>query len=212
MSYVIIETLTDNSCAFPHHIRDIAEGKLFCARCQQIWEEIEAVDVMLYSRKCIDKKAPFTFMSNIMVPIVHVSFLECFRRDLIERDFYLGRVYCERGTLQEDWVTVRGRYRLIVRGTEYVTYRTCEICRRPMYFSNGGYFLYPKPPEDVAYFTCGPDFIVRAEYIDMDLLRRVPKVSFEEVPVVDSPLDSYGLIDNSEYRPPPNPHWELPDL
>ncbi len=210
MSYLRIHTVADDSFGFPPDIEQCAEGTLYCKECFQVWEEIEAIDVVIDDWEYLNPRVPFTFFEQPMLPVVHSSFLDCFRPDLVARDLYLGRVYIGKGVLQPDWFTVRSRHRLIVRGTEHVSLRWCEACGRPVYYASAGFFLYPEPAVDVAYFTNDADFVVRPDCVDIRRLRKMRRVALEEIPVVDAPLDGYGVIEPKDYRPPPNPRWELP--
>ncbi len=212
MSYLLISTLSNHFCMFPPYLEEAASEYLYCERCFEIWEEIEAVDIIVCERNCLDPKAPLTFLDPAMLPVVHASFLECFHPELVRRDLYLGRVYYEdeetsKHVFQPEWHTLRGRHRLVVRGTDRPSLRRCEVCRRPVYECRGGFFLYPAPPEDVAYFTAGADLVVRAEHVDVERLRGMEKVLVEEIPVADTALDGYGVLDISQYVPPPDPHW-----
>jgi len=214
MSYLLISTLSNHFCMLPPYLEEAAPEYLYCERCFEIWEEIEAVDVIVCERNCLDPKTPLTFLDPAMLPVVHASFLECFHPELIRRDLYLGRVYNEdeetgKHIFQPEWHTVRGRHRLVVRGTKGASLRRCEVCRRPVYDCGGGFFLYPAPPEDVAYFTAGPDLVVRAEHVDVERLRGMENVLVEEIPVADTALDGYGVLDMSQYVPPPDPHWQV---
>ncbi len=210
MSYLIIHTLADDSCGFPDDVGMIARGVLYCEKCYKIWEEIESVDVIVRDLDCLNPRVPFTFFTLPGLPIVHASFLDCFQPDLLKRDLYLGRVYSAKRVLQADWFTVRARHRLIVRGTENVSLRWCEACGRPVYDTNAGCFLYPEPAANVAYFTDETRFIARSDCVDIRQLRKMRRVAVQEIPVVDAPLDGYGVIEPKGYRSPPNPRWELP--
>ncbi len=209
--YIAILTLAEAACYMRPDIDKYAEGKLYCPRCQEIWEEIEEVDIVIGDRSCLRKRVPFNFLSGCLIPVVHDSFLSCFPEHEVRKNLFLGRVYSEKGELMSEWHTARGKHRLILRGTKNASYRICEICRRPVYFSNWGFFLYPPPPPEISIFTSGAKFIARTDVVDLDLLRKMRKLHFVKLPVVDSPLDSLGDIEG-EYVPPENPSWSVSDF
>ena len=51
------------------------------------------------------------------IPIVKKDFLLLFDEYIINNDLYIGKIYTEKGELLENWLTFRGKRKIIVRGS-----------------------------------------------------------------------------------------------
>ncbi len=87
------------------------------------------------------------------VPLARLAFLLRLGEERVRRNLYLGEVFGPDGSCWEDWVTFRGKRRLIVRGsTEHAGNRVCPECGRNCYFGMPPNYLYPEPRSDVEIF------------------------------------------------------------
>jgi hypothetical protein len=60
----------------------------------------------------------------------------------------------------------------------------------------GTKYLYPRPPEDVRIFHSGwGSIVVREEVFRRLNAKRWPRMDVDELPVVDEPKDSLGILE-----------------
>jgi hypothetical protein len=133
---------------------------------------------------------PLNFINGCSLGVANRDFLLMLGGNLIERDLYLGRVYGPNGVLQRGWVTFRGRRSVIVRGTQHVSYRRCELCGQQVYFAMGPPYLCPAPPPDASLYEAG----IGALLVPKELYERIdvgswPELAVDELGVVDRPQD-----------------------
>jgi hypothetical protein len=126
-------------------------------------------------------------------------FLDSFPSDIVNRDLYLGRVFGADGKPFEDWVTFRGKNRLIVRGNKHAAVRKCVDCGRDVYFAMGTKYLYPQPSAAATIFESGGGggIIVDERFlssVDLDSWRML---DVQPLPVLNEPLDGLGELSNA---------------
>lgn len=172
---------------------ELATRTWLCPGCKQPKPGVREVDVRIENRN-IDV-SPLNGVMGCWIPVARRDFLFSFGEDLVKRDLFLGRVFGPDQKQMEELVTFRGKCSLIVRGHKHVSHRVCDECGRQVYFAMiGGRYLFPEPPTDIAIFESDllglivPDDLFRR--VD---LRRWRKITHEELPVAEWPLD--GLQD-----------------
>jgi hypothetical protein len=79
---------------------------------------------------------PLTFEIYGRVVIARRDFLDMIGFSNMTTDLMLGSVRGDSG-IMPSWVSVRARYRLILRGSEHVAYRRCEVCGEHIYAASG---------------------------------------------------------------------------
>lgn len=136
-----------------------------CSTCTGLRPGWGAVDVRICTSPTRHK--PLTFATDL--GLVWRPFLAPLDASIVARDLMLGRVFDEKGNELEDWATFHGRYRVIVRGTEWgidldtrqpktTPWRVCAECRQKHYYAAGKKYLFPAPPGDGRIFEshyCG---------------------------------------------------------
>ena len=131
-----------------------------------------------------------------MLGVAYKPFLDRLPADAVKTDLFLGPIYGPNGKLLQDWVTYRGRKRLIIRGNMNVTCRKCPECYRDLYFAMGDKYLYPAPRGDAVLYEsdrCG--LIVRLELFETLDLGKWRKISIHRLKVLDEPNDGLGELD-----------------
>jgi hypothetical protein len=122
------------------------------------------------------------------------DFLDMIGISNMTTDLMLGSVRGDFGIAMPSWVSVRARYRLIVRGSEHVAYRRCEVCGEHIYSASGTEYLFSAPPADASIYESDVmGFIVSPSLIDTSALRRQwPKLGIEKLKVLTHPLTHLG--------------------
>ena len=147
--FVCLQSTTMNPCFLAEDAYAEAKRSWLCSGCCSPKPGFGAVDARLQEAP---KDKPLNFVMGCGLPVAYGKFLDRLGESLVERDLSLGQVFGPDGTRLEDWVTFRGRRRLIIRGSREVSYRRCTECGRDVYFAMGKRYLYPNPPQDVALF------------------------------------------------------------
>jgi len=193
-------TKTMNPCNETKESHAAALQTWLCPGCAHRWAYVTAVDVQLQERSPRDR--PLNFLFGTGVGLVHRELLDLLGKDIVSRDLDLGRVGGDRGNLVDDWVTFRGRCRVIVRGSKNAEYRTCHTCGRTIYFATGKRYLHPAPPADAAIFESQLSGLV----VPPDVYKRVAvkkwrMLGVDKLSVLSEPLDGLGeLPENGERR------------
>lgn len=126
-----------------------------CNGCSAPNPSVGRIDVRL-SEPQINGVLNFVFEAE--VSLARLSVLLSLGQERVHRDLHLGKVWGPDGEELSEWVTCRGRQRLIVRGTKNVTHRVCSVCGRNVYFAMPPWYLYPAPGEGAEIFEtnlCG---------------------------------------------------------
>jgi hypothetical protein len=164
-----------------------------CPGCAFPRPGVTSVDVRLQERSPRDKPLNIMFASG--VGLVHRELLDLIGEDLARRELYLGRVFGNRGNEVADWVTFRGRNRVIVRGSKDAEYRTCKRCGRNIYHATGKRYLYPAPPSEATIFESDlSGLVLPPDVYDRVATRKWRKLGVDKLPVLDQPTDGLGTI------------------
>jgi hypothetical protein len=161
-----------------------------CPGCAAPKPSIGVVDVQIEARPL---DAPLTFISGCGLLLAHHHLLEAFSAENVASDLMLGTVKDLSGDIMSDWVTVRGQRRLIVRGSDDVSYRRCNVCGRHVYFAMGEKYLFPEPPTNVSIFESSLGLVVTRDAIDDDVVfEGWPNLEVKRLKVLAVPKDSLG--------------------
>ena len=129
-------------CSMVKTVYENARRSWLCSGCAYPRPEFKEIDVTIQDAT---PKSPLTFVNGCGIPIAQKECLFSLGAEIVTRDFYIGRVFGRNNELLADWVTYRGRNRLIVRGSKNVSFRKCLECGRSVYFAMGGRYLCPGP-------------------------------------------------------------------
>lgn len=188
-----VETNTMNPCSMTHEARDAAKLTWACPGGPHPKPGTKAIDVWIQGRRPSDK--PLNFVMFGGVPVVHRELLAMFGEDNVARDLYIGRVFSESGKEVPDWVTARGRNRLIIRGTADVSYHRCPDCGCIFYFATGNQYLFPRPPRVATIFESDSfGFVVPRDIAERVAAIKWRRMSIEPLPILDPPPDSLGIL------------------
>ncbi|GHC55353.1 hypothetical protein GCM10007315_17830 [Gemmobacter tilapiae] len=139
---------------------------------------------------------PLDCVAHTGTDIAHRDFLSLLGEENVARDLMLGTVYGPSGAPIEGWVTVRGRHRVIVRGSlkkgfeHYVGTRTCEACGNRLYSAYPPNYLYPAPnPDAVILQSDLGGLVVRPELIAHLDLKRKKGFGIQKLKVLTKPKD-----------------------
>jgi hypothetical protein len=191
--YFHLHTGTMNPCSIDKSTVEAARSIWLCQGCNHPKPNAQAIDVTIQGFEPDDP--PLNFVYGFGIPLAHKDFLFSFGEDIVVRDLFLGRVFLSNGKPLDDWVTFRGRYQLIIRGTRNVSYRQCTECARYVYFAMGPRYLYPAPPVDAAMFESDlSGLIVSRELFDRVVLDRWEKLVCERLPVLTAPKDGLSQL------------------
>lgn len=174
----------------------LAVASWLCGHCKSPRPSMGPLNLSVL-RSSITGKSPLTVINGCGVAIARRAFFVAVGWEEVVRDLEVGTVTTERDRALEEWVTFRGRRKLIVRGSRNVIHRLCPECGRHLYFSSiGGRYLFPAPPGETVFFEsnlCGLLFPERVfEKIKAISLRGL---THEVLPVLHEPLDGLGRLD-----------------
>jgi hypothetical protein len=164
-----------------------ATSTWLCAGCVRPKPDVGPVDAHIQERA---PEGPLNFLSGCGVPLARKSFLFAFGDERIKRDLRLGEVFGPDGHRLDDWVTFRGKRRLIVRGSKHASYRVCPNCGRDVYFAMGTRYLYPEPPKNVELFESDLGGLILPESIATELnIGELAGVTCERLKALGQPKD-----------------------
>jgi hypothetical protein len=167
-----------------------------CRGCGAPKPSIQAVDVQIQERHPDD--VPITFVTGTGLMLVKKEFLGWLGEDRVRADLMLGVVKGASGEVINDWVTARGRKRIIVRGSTNVSHRRCELCGRQVYFAMGARYLYPDPPTSASIFESHVfGLVLLASAFDGAAPGPLRGLGLEKLKVRQQPLDSLGELAES---------------
>jgi hypothetical protein len=170
-----------------------ARSTWLCRGCLTPAKDSKAIDARI--QELTPNDPPLNFINGCSLGVITKDCLKEIGAALVERDLYVGRLYGPDGELIPDWVTFRGREPIIVRGSKNVSHRRCADCGRIVYFGMGKPYLYPMPAEYVDIFDSGCGGLVLREYVFSRLnLRNWRGVTIDQLPVVEEPADSLGVL------------------
>ncbi len=163
-----------------------------CTACANPVPAAQSINVKI--QEIMPASIPLNFIMGCGVGIAQTEFLIRLGQESVEMDLYLGRVFNPEGSVLKDWVTFRGRHRVIVRGEKNVGYRRCKDCGQSAYFAMGEHYLYPRPPYTASLFDAGDGGLV----VTKDVFQRIriddwSLLIADRLPVLDKPKD--GLPD-----------------
>lgn len=189
-----LQSKTMSPCTLTKAASAEAKQSWLCTGCCTPKPGLGSIDVHLKESEPDD--APLNFVFGCGVPLVSRALLEEIGMNVIRRDLYLGRVFGPDGRENKDWLTFRGRHRLILRGSKHVSFRCCSDCGRPVYFAMGKRYLFPDPPSDAHVFESHLFGLVITDELFTQLdAGKWRKVSVDKLPVVKAAKDSLGTLD-----------------
>jgi hypothetical protein len=188
-----IQSDTMSPCTLTRDALVEAQNSWLCPGCGAPKPGIDSIDVQLDGDP--SGGSPLNFVNGTSVPLALKSFLFRLGLGVLRQQLHLGRVIGPRGRTLDDWVTFRGRRRVTVRGSKNVSHRTCNICGRHVYFAMGKRYLYPAPPSDATVMESDLFGLV----LSQDLIGKLAPderqgLTVDELPVLESPLDSLGKL------------------
>ena len=194
-TYVGLHTLTMDPCSLTKSSYDQARNTWLCTGCCAPKPCVRELDATLQAAPS-DK--PINFVQGCGLGVAYKPFLDRFPIDVVSRELYIGRVFGPDGQLLPDWVTIRGKNRLIVRGTAHAGVRKCDQCGRDVYFAIGKKYLYPRPPDFVTIFESsgGGGIVVLESLLETIDVAGWRTLDIEVLPVVDEPADGFGELSN----------------
>ena len=181
---------TMNPCCLTKELYAIADETWCCTGCKYPNRGVKAVDVTIQDNEIENR--PINVVMGCGIPIAKREFLFSFGKNIVEKDLYLGKVFAENGSIMEDWITYRGKRKVIIRGTKHAAFGKCEKCGRNCYFAMGSRYLYPEPAQDTLLFEsdlCG--LVFHEELYNKINLGRVKKFIIDKLPVLEYPKDGF---------------------
>jgi len=170
-----------------------AKETWLCSGCGAPKPSVGSVDVQIQEDRPED--VPLTFVNGCGVILARRDFVDALGQAYVQANLLLGSVTGPAGETMTDWLTVRARHRVIVRGSKNVSHRCCDVCGRHVYFAMGGRYLFPAPPAEAS--ICETDLyglLVIPDVFDSVALARWPKLGMEKLRVLAQPKDSLGEL------------------
>lgn len=186
-----VQSITMDPCTLAKDALAEAQRSWLCSGCGAPKPGVDAVNVHLDSEP--PNGSPLNFVNGTCVPLAKKSFLFRLGHDVLRHQMYLGTVTGASGKTLDNWVSFRGRQRVIVRGSKNVSHRICGICGRHVYFAMGRKYLYPAPPSGSSLMESDLFGLVLSE----ELFKRLAFGEWaglvaDKLPVFTKSLDSLG--------------------
>jgi hypothetical protein len=192
-SLIHIQPATMEPCVLTAPALGDARQSWLCIGCSAPKPKTAAIDVSVEDLP--DCCGAITFVNGAGVTLIRRKFLARLGIDKTHQLFHVGKVSDAHGVTSREWVTIRGKHRVIVRGVSDVAHRVCENCGRHVYFAMGDRYLYPGPPESVAAAESDLNGLVVTRSLADELrASEWPSVIIEELPVLAKPLDALGEL------------------
>lgn len=192
-TYYHIQTATMDPCALTKDALVHARKSWLCGGCGAPKPGIAEVDVQIDTDPI--GLSPLNFVNGTSVPLARKSFLFQLGFDLLRNQMHIGKVIDSKGNVLDEWVTFRGRERVIVRGSKNVFHRVCDLCERHVYFAMGKRYLYPAPSSDAAVMESDLFGLVLSEdQFAKVIVNEREGLTVDELPVLPKPLDSLGNL------------------
>jgi hypothetical protein len=150
ISFYHVYSGTLNPCSVDKESYKKAQHSWLCSQCLSPRESWETVDFEIQESAPDDP--PLNFVNGCGLGVVRRDFLEELGLQVVQRDLYLGNLRGPNGALIENWMTFRGKQRVIIRGSTNVSFRRCTECSRIVYFAMGKRYLFPSPSENADIF------------------------------------------------------------
>lgn len=177
----------------------VAQG-WYCDICHRPKPGAGPVDFQIYQTRPANE--PLDVVGHSGIDLARRDFLSLLGEKNVSKCLMLGAVMDSTGKSIDGWATVRGRHRIIVRGSlkqgfeRYVGTRSCEACGNLIYFAYPPKYLYPAPDPAVAIFQSQlGGLVVRPDLIAHLDLKRTKGFGIEKLKVLDAPRDGLGLLE-----------------
>ncbi len=152
---------------------------------------MQSIDVVVQC-KGPSNRSPFDIVWGYDIGLAKKDFLEQFGWDVIEKNFFIGKVFLENGKLLNNWVTFRSKHPLLIlRGEKKASYRKCELCNRNIYFAMFPYYLYPSPSPGIDIFESKMHTLIVTEPLLQKIDRKKFRLRSIQLPVLDTPKDGF---------------------
>lgn len=138
--------------------------------------------------------SPLTFVNGCGVILARRDLVDSLGQAHVQANLLLGEVRGASGEVMTDWLTVRARHRVIVRGSKNVSHRCCDMCGRHVYFAMGARYLFPTPQPRVSIYESDLSLVVAPDVLDGMPLTRWPKLGVEKLRVLAQPKDLLGEL------------------
>lgn len=185
-----LSTSTLNPCTLTREWVWGQKPHWMCAECGEVRVGTEGVDLFIQERKPED--TPLNMVSGCGVGLIQAAFLD-FLIDgaaSLVLTLKIGRVFGPQDRPLDDWRSVHGDPRVIVRGAQRAGSRICRTCGRCHYFAEGMRYLCPPPSDSLDVMYSGLGSLVVSERVRNRVLARSWRMlEFERLPVLDEPLD-----------------------
>ncbi len=189
-NYYLLHINTLDGCSMDTSFSKLIDQNWLCEDCRFPLPKTQSTDVVLEC-KGPSNRSPFNLVVGYWIRLVKKDFLLQWDKKLIERDLFIGKVFLENNKLLDNWVTCRGKNRLILRGSKNVSYRRCKLCNFSIYFSQPPYYLYPSPPPGIDIFESHMSTLIVTEPLVEKIDRKKFRLSITKLPVLDTPKDGF---------------------
>lgn len=185
---------TMDPCSMVKDVYAFALDTWLCRNCLAPKPEVREIDIQIQDQN--PTNAPLNGVKGAWLPLVTLEFLKIFDPNMIQKDFYIGKVSGPSGTPLSKWVTLRGKRKVVIRGVEHVRYGKCDNCGQVRYFAIGKRYLFPEPPKDSTLFESDLGGIVLPEnlfkLINLNRWRR--RLYIDKLEVPSQPADGLGIL------------------
>lgn len=182
-----------NPCTLEKSAYSRAVETWLCTSCCAPKPTAGLIDVQIQEERPGDN--PITFVSGCGVVLARSELLTALGPKRVHDDLLLGIVRGPSGQVMREWVTVRGRHRVIVRGSRNVSYRQCELCGRHVYFAMGARYLFPAPLGGASIYESDLyGLVVAPSVLEGASLDQWINLGIEKLKVLHKPKDLLGEL------------------
>jgi hypothetical protein len=191
--YYHLHPIGQDSCTLERDDLGSDSPPWLCPGCLRPRPGATTIDVQIQERS--PGPGSVAFLTAGMLLLARRAWLEELCLQDVMRDLHLGTVVGDGGRLLPDWATVNARHRIIVRGSEHATCRTCDHCQRAVYFAMGRSYLYPEPHKKAAIYCSDlGGLLVPENVINRKSLSPSRTLGIEKLNVVAKPLDGFDVL------------------
>ena len=182
-----------NPCSLSKANADEASNDWLCLGCNRPKPLTTSINVTLENPG--PENGPLNFVYGFGIPLAKSSFLALFDNHIVKRDLFLGEVRVEgRGGIHE-WVTVRGKESLIIRGGKNVACRSCSVCGRSVYFAMGSSYLFPEPNKRRDIFESDLfGLVISRSLFERTDFGKWRGLAVDKLSVLQQPRDGMGIL------------------
>ena len=193
MNYWLISSATDSPLNLTEACFLDALNAWMCGECHCVLKSVVAPTIQVMN-PTIDSAA-LSFDRTSGLSVISSSLLDALQISSLRASVTVGAVFLPDGNRSENFVTLVGADKLILRGTVDADCRVCARCHRNIYFALPPKYIYPQPESNLDFYDCRAGRILVSEKAYSRIAEQEwLKVHIDRIPIVSTPSDQFGNL------------------